>query len=260
MKKLINIDNFLLDMDGTIYLDQRPIDGSVNFIKTLTRKQKSFLLFTNNSSTSSSEYLNNLSAMGINVEPKDIFTSAAATILYLQRQNAGLKIYLLATPSVEAEFQQAGFNLTDDSPDYVVLTFDKSITYKKLEQACKLLLSGVPFIATHPDLVCPTENLPIPDCGAMTKMITAATGISPKVIGKPNPEMIASALERLQASPKNTAIVGDRLYTDMEMGYRAGLTTVLVLSGETTLAEVQAAERQPDFILPSVRELTELIH
>jgi len=156
MKNLNNITNFLLDMDGTIYLGQYPIDGSKNFIDTLTRKQKSFLLLTNNSSTTPMEYLNKLSAMDIDVEPENIFTSADATILYLQRQNAGRRIFLLATPPVEEEFRRAGFDLTDDNPEYVVLTFDKNLTYRKLERACQLLLTGVPFIATHPDIGCPT--------------------------------------------------------------------------------------------------------
>lgn len=258
-KELRHIKNYLLDLDGTIYLGKHPIEGSQAFIQTLTRKQKSFLMLTNNSSTSSIEYLDKLSAMRIDVEPQNIFTSADATILYLQRQNAGRKIFLLATPPVEEEFQRAGFELTAATPDYVVLTFDKSITYKKLECACRLLLSGVPFIATHPDTVCPTDNLPIPDCGAITQAITAATGVHPKVIGKPNAEMTAAALEKLKATPETAAIVGDRLYTDMEMGYRAGLTTILVLSGETTRADIKRAPRKPDFVFPSVRELTDLL-
>ena len=217
MKNLKNITNFLLDMDGTIYLGKRPINGSADFITRLTRDRKSFLLLTNNSSASSMEYIDKLSKMGINLDQENIFTSTAATIIYLKRKNTARKIFLLATPAVEKEFHEAGFELTATDPEYVVLTFDKSITYRKMERACQLLLSGIPFIATHPDTVCPTEDLPIPDCGAITQAITAATGIKPKVIGKPNTEMIESALEKLKASPDSTAIVGDRIYTDMEM-------------------------------------------
>ena len=202
MKTLQNITNFLLDMDGTLYMGKTPIDGSADFINRLTHHRKSFLLLTNNSSASSMEYIEKLSSMDIHVGTENIFTSSAATILYLQRLNKAGKIFLLATPSVEKEFKQAGLELSDNNPECVVLTFDKSITYKKMERACQLILSGVPFIATHPDVVCPTENLPIPDCGAITQMITAATGISPKVIGKPNPEIIKLALKKTKRLPR----------------------------------------------------------
>lgn len=253
------IKNFLLDMDGTLYLGNQIFEGTIDFLNTLKRRGKKRLFLTNNSSTSASGYRKRLSRIGITTESGEVFTSAIATIIYLNGKNAGKRLYLLATPPVEEEFVQAGFELTEENPDYVVLAFDKTLRYEKLEKACRFLLEGIPFIATHPDIVCPTEDLPIPDCGAITKAIIAATNIEPKVIGKPNKEMITSALAELDALPSKTAIVGDRLYTDMEMGFRSGLTTILVLSGETKIEDVNKASQKPDYILSSVRELAGLI-
>lgn len=141
----------------------------------------------------------------------------------------------------------------------MVLAFDLTLTYAKLRTACDLIRNGVPFVASHPDFTCPTVEGPIPDCGAMTAMITAATGVEPVVIGKPNRYMVDAALARLGARPEHTAIVGDRLYTDMEMGFRGGLRTVLVLSGEATEADLADARRRPDLVLPSVAHLTPLL-
>ena len=153
----------------------------------------------------------------------------------------------------------AGLELDDREPEAVVLGFDLTLTYDKLRRACRFIGAGVPFVASHPDLTCPTEAGPVPDCGAMAALLTAATGVEPVVVGKPNRHMAEAALGRLGAAASQTAIVGDRLYTDMEMGFRSGLKTILVLSGETTEEMVAQAERKPDLVLPSVAEITELL-
>ncbi len=260
---LASIKNFLLDMDGTLYLGSRLFPETEPFLQTLRDTGRKKLFLTNNSSRSVAAYLEKLKRMGIPAMPEEILTSGTATMSYLHKQvdaGRGKKIYLLATPSLELEFLQAGFELVEDEkPDWVVLGFDRTLTYEKIAFASRCLLQGVPFVATHPDLVCPTEDLPIPDTGAMIKMFEAATNVSPKIIGKPNREMVEAALDRLGAKPEETAIVGDRYYTDMEMGFRAGLVTILVLSGEAKGEELKGFERQPDFVLKNVGELAGIL-
>ena len=246
-------------MDGTLYLGDKIFEGTIEFLKTIKSHNKKYLFLTNNSSRSTKEYCEKLNKMGISAIGEEIFTSGEATIIYLKGLGEKNKIYLLGTPGLEKEFEEAGFILTENDPDYVVLGFDKTLTYQKLETACNLIQRGVRFIATHPDFVCPTEGLPIPDCGAMIKLITAATGKEPKVIGKPNTEMINSALTKLGAKPEETAIIGDRYYTDMEMGFRAGLTTILVLSGETKEKDIAKMHKNPDYIFNSVDDIIQYI-
>ncbi len=245
-------------MDGTLYLGDRLFEGTIDFVDGLVRAGLGYLFFTNNSSKSIKECLVKLVGMGIPAEHKDVFTSSLATIIYL-RQIGAKRLFLMAVGSVEREFIDAGFELTDLDPDFVVLCFDKTLTYKKLEAACNLIQQGAKFVATHPDNVCPTETLPIPDVGSMIKLIESATNVAPKIIGKPNSEMLEFALAKLNAKPEETAIVGDRLYTDMEMGFRAGLTTILVLSGEAGMEDVRNAGKKPDYVVNSVADIIAMI-
>lgn len=234
---------FLLDLDGTLYLGSRLFDGTRPFLAALRRTGRRYLFLTNNSSYSTEEYCEKLRRFGIDAAPDDVFSSTRATIGYLREQKMN-RIYALATPAVEREFSAAGFELADDTADTVdavVLTFDKTLTYGKLLAASRLLLRGVPFIATHPDRVCPTESEPIPDCGAMIELLRSATGRKPVVIGKPSAHMAAAALAALHATADETAMVGDRIYTDMKMAQDAGLTGILVLSGEATRAQAEEA-------------------
>lgn len=258
--ELADIRNFLLDMDGTLYLGGRLFDATPAFLSAIRNSGRKLLFLTNNSSRSTAEYLRKLNDMGLQASDDEIFTSTRATMIYLKNHTGYRRLYLLAVPSVEDEFRSGGFEVTDKSPDAVVLCFDKTLTYDKLCIACELIMRGVPYIATHPDFVCPTEDLPIPDTGSMIELIKAATGgVVPKIIGKPNSEMIESALEKLGATPADTAVVGDRIYTDMEMGFRAGLTTVLVLSGEAKREHLEDLSRRPDYVVESIGNLTGLL-
>lgn len=250
---------FLLDMDGTIYLGGRLFPGVPEFLERLRATGRRFLFFTNNSSQDAAGYAEKLTRLGIAVEPGQVLTSGEATVTYLREVAGARRIYLLGTPSLEGEMRAAGLELDDREPEAVVLGFDLTLTYDKLRRACHFIRAGVPFVASHPDLTCPTEAGPVPDCGAITALLTAATGVEPVVVGKPNHHMAGAALGRLGAAPSQTAIVGDRLYTDMEMGFRSGLKTILVLSGETSAEMVGHAERKPDLVLPSVAELTDLL-
>ena len=182
--------------------------------------------------------------------PQPMFTA-----LYLGGIKPGARIYLLGTPGLETEFAAHGFVLTDADPDYVVLGFDMTLTYEKLVTGCDLIRGGVPFIATHPDLNCPTESGYIPDCGAMTALITASTGVLPKVIGKPNREIIDAMFRKKPVERSQVAMVGDRLYTDIVMGHNAGVAAVLVLSGEAKESDIPAAPVQPDLIVAGLGEL-----
>jgi HAD superfamily hydrolase (TIGR01450 family) len=242
-------------MDGTLYLGEKPFEGAIRFLKALHERGRKRLFLTNNSAKSVRQCCQRLQRMGIPAIPEEILTSAVATIQYLQAHTKIRRLFVLAPPDVQREFIDGGFEITEDQPDAVVVGFDTTLTYDRAKAACHWILRGAAFVATHPDLVCPTEDLAVPDCGSITRMIAAASNAEPKVIGKPHTEMIQSALERLDAGPDTTAIVGDRLYTDMEMGYKAGLTTVLVLSGEASRADLSGLSRQPDYVVDSVAEL-----
>ncbi|MCZ6842995.1 MAG: HAD-IIA family hydrolase [SAR324 cluster bacterium] len=254
-----DITSFLLDMDGTVYLSDKLFPGVLDFLAALRRTGRGVLFVTNNSSQDGAGYSRKLTGLGIAVEPGGIVTSGAATVDYLNDVARVQRVYALGTASFEEELRAGGLLLDDQQPQAVVLGFDLTLTYDKLRRACHFIRQGVPFIASHPDLTCPTSEGPIPDCGAITALITAATGIAPVVIGKPHRYMVDAALKRLGSTPAQTAIVGDRLYTDMEMGFRSELRTVLVLSGESTEADVAKAARKPDLVVPSIAELIPLI-
>ena len=246
-----------MDMDGTVYLGARLLPGARGFFRLLARRGIPHLFFTNNSSADRTLYRDKLRGMGLDAAADQIITSGEATALYLATRTPHRRLYVLGTPSLEREFRDAGFTLADDRVDAVVLGFDRTLTYAKLERAVHLLRAGAPFVATHPDLLCPGERGPIPDCGSMIALLRAATGRKPLVIGKPNRTMVQMALRKLGPGyrPANVAIVGDRLYTDMRMGRRAGLTSILVLSGETKREELAATRDVPDYVFASIREL-----
>lgn len=254
---LNSLSAFLIDLDGTTYLGERLLPGAREFVERLQATSRRFLFLTNNSSKDAREYSNKLQRLGIQVTEHDIFTSGMATIRFLMRYPKRKRIFLVGTPSLEREFAHAGFILTEETPDYVVLAFDTTITYDKIEKATHLLRAGVEYIATNPDLVCPTDRGFIPDCGSLQALIKAATGREPKIIGKPNREMAQMALELLAAQPQQSAMVGDRLYTDIRMAKEAGMKAILVLTGEAQHADLANTPWQPDLVVPSLFELAQ---
>lgn len=255
MSSLADIRLFLLDMDGTVYLGSRLLPGSLDFLRYLRETSRDHLFLTNNSSRNANYYAEKLTRFGWSVKPEEVLTSGEATALYLAGIKPVARIYLLGTPDLEQEFIEHGFVLTEEKPDYVVLGFDMTLTYKKLVRACDLVRSGVPFIATHPDFNCPTETGYIPDCGAMIALITASTGVKPQVIGKPNREIIDAMFRKKPVARAQVAMVGDRLYTDIVMGHNAGVTSILVLSGEAKRADIESAPVKPDYVLSGLAEL-----
>ena len=230
---LTQLEGFLIDLDGTIYLGDDLIPGALMFVETLQKLGKPHLFLTNNSSESAHTYVEKLRRLGIDAQDGSVLTSGDATAMHLA--DAGYtKLFVLGTPSFENELKEFGFILTSERPDCVVLGFDKTLNYQKLEIATDLIRRKIPFVATHPDKVCPTEDGFIPDCGAIAALLSAATDVDPLVIGKPKPQMVQMALKRLNLDSRKIAIIGDRLYTDIRMGRDTGLVTVLVLTGETT--------------------------
>lgn len=260
MNRLQKIDTYLLDLDGTFYLGSKLFPWSLPFVETMRRLDKRFVFVTNNSSQNAKYYLQKIRNLGVDITEDQVFTSGQATIYYLKKYNYPQKLYLVGTPALEEEFKEAGFILTDEDPETVVLGFDMTLTYEKLRTACDLIRKGVPYIATHPDFNCPTPNGPIPDCGAMIELIAASTGVRPKIIGKPYPEMI----EALQAkygleTPQTIAMVGDRLYTDIAMAKAAGIVGILVLSGETQREDLAQSQVQPDLVLENLGDIVEAL-
>jgi HAD superfamily hydrolase (TIGR01457 family) len=254
-EKLARLRFFLIDMDGTVYLGPNLIPGAADFIAYLQRTGRRFLFFTNNPTRDAAAYREKLNTMGIAVRQEDILTSGAATARFLAHETPYRRLYVLGTPVFEEELRRNGLEPGAKDPEAVVLSFDTTLTYRKLEKACLLLQKGLPYIATNPDRVCPADYGDIPDCGAMAALIESATGRRPRYIGKPNPAMARLGMRRIGADPARTAMIGDRLYTDIEMAALAGITAILVLSGETRRRDLNGAEQQPHFVFESVEAL-----
>lgn len=260
---------YVLDMDGTVYLGNRIIEGSLTFIEKLRQRGTRFLFFTNNSSRGAGFYRNKLSAMGCEVNERDVMTSGDVTIAWLQQHRPNASVYLMGTPLLEESFRQAGIRLVQERPDevpsnqsvpdIVVVGFDMTLDFEKVTRACTYIRQGAEFIATHPDLNCPTEEGFIPDCGAMCAMITASTGVLPRYLGKPYSETVEMICRVTGTEKQDMVFVGDRLYTDIAIGVNHGVTAILVLSGETRPEDLEKSEIRPDYVFNSLGELARWI-
>lgn len=253
---------FLLDMDGTIYLDNDLFDGTLDFLTRVKEKGGKYLFVTNNSSKSATAYVEKLKRLGISATVDDFLTSTDATILYLNNNYPQKKFYSMGTKSFNEQLTAAGVRVTTELEDDIfglVISNDTELTFKKLDDACILLGRGVEYIATNPDWVCPTWYGYVPDCGSFAEMLFRATGRKPLFIGKPKPEMLLLAMEKYGYSKEETVMVGDRVYTDIASGYNAGVDTVFVLSGEGTLRDAEETDTKPTYILKNIRELYDRI-
>lgn len=247
---------FLLDMDGTFYLDDRLLNGALEFIETLNDLGLDYLFLTNNSSKHRSLYAEKITRLGLPIPGEKVFTSGEATALYLQKEHPASRIYVVGTPPLQEEFQQHGFQLEEKHPDLVVLGFDTTLTYQKLWKLCDFVRAGLPYIATHPDFNCPTATGFMPDIGAMIAFVQAATGRKPDVVvGKPNRLIVDAVTQKYGYPIKEMAMVGDRLYTDIALGQTAGLTTCLVLSGETRQEDLAGSPYQPTYIFQDLGDI-----
>ena len=254
---------FLLDLDGTLYLDETLFDGAAAFLRFVRESGGRYLFLTNNSSKSGEAYVEKLRRLGVNAERGDFLTSVDATVAHLRACGGEDKLYyVFGTASLKEQLRAAGFRLTDDRDapvDTLLVGFDTELTFRKLEDACILLSRGVDYIATNPDWVCPTWYGSVPDCGSVCEMLYRATKRRPYVVGKPKPDMVQLAMVASRATPEETLVVGDRLYTDIAAGANAGVDTLFVLSGEGTLADVGTSDVKPTFILRDINALLQII-
>ena len=253
-------------MDGTVYLGGIPFDFAIRFIKNLRKSGKKVLFFTNNASHTTPFYLNKLTRLGFEPTIDEIMTAGDVTYEFLSRHRKGKSVYMVATDELVAEYKATGINVlnTEDNPqsaDIVVTSFDTSLTYEKLNIACRLISGGAEYISTHPDFNCPTENGFIPDSGAIAALVTASTGVVPTYFGKPYKETIEMIAEYTKYSTDEMCIFGDRLYTDIALGKSFGVTSCLVLSGETKQSDVDAANDadKPDLIFGSLDDVDKLM-
>lgn len=260
--KLKEIKLWLFDMDGTLYLGNRLFDFTIDTLETIKKSGGRYMFMTNNSSKSVLAYIEKLSKLGIKAEYEDFITSSQATAYYLKNNHPDKTLYVCGTNSLKEELSREGFKITDDieNTECVVMGFDTELTFKKLEDVCKILLSrDVPYIATNPDYVCPTEYGSVPDCGSVCDMIYNATKKRPVVIGKPEALMPMLAMDKTGRGKNETAVVGDRIYTDIKSGINAGTVSILVMSGETTEEILNASPDKPDFVLENVGEIAKVL-
>ena len=260
VKTLVNNTKlYLFDMDGTLYLGDRLYDFTIELLEQIRRTGGKYLFMTNNSSKSVVDYVKKLEKLGITATREDFMTSSQATAFYLKQNHPGKTLYVCGTRSLVAELESEGFTVTTDlsKVECIVMGFDTELTFQKLHDVSYLLLTRpeLPYIATNPDLVCPTEFGSVPDCGSVCIGIKNATGKEPIVIGKPSPLMPQLAMEKLGYKPEETCVVGDRIYTDVKSGINAGCTGVLVLSGESTLQTLAESDVKPHLVLESAGEI-----
>uniref|UniRef100_UPI0040567901 HAD-IIA family hydrolase n=1 Tax=Alistipes sp. TaxID=1872444 RepID=UPI0040567901 len=266
MERLRKLKHFALDMDGTIYLGTTLFPYTKAFLGGVKEMGLNYSFLTNNPSAGISDYLAKLAKLGIEATREEMYTTSIATIDYIKTHYPEAKrLFLLGTPSMIAEFEKAGFVSTtdsaDDVPDVVVVAFDKSLQYDRLCRAAWWISQNVPYVATNPDRVCPTDQkVVLVDCGSICECLAHATGRRPDItLGKPDPNMLSGILTRFGYEADEIAMVGDRIYTDIEMAHNAGAFGVLVLSGETTLEVCDAAPKQPHLVCDSIEVLGELV-
>ena len=248
----------IFDMDGTLYIGNRLFDFTEELLASIKRAGKRYLFITNNSSKSVSAYVEKLQRLGIRAVTDDFLTSSQATAWYLKKNYPDKILYVCGTESLKAELKDNGFEITEDTEkaECIIMGFDTELTFKKLDDVSKMLCTkDLPYIATNPDYVCPTEYGSVPDCGSICDMIFNATGKRPFVIGKPSPLMIRLAMEKEGCSPLETAVIGDRIYTDIKSGLSAGALSVLVMSGETTPEILEKSADKPDIVLKNAGQI-----
>lgn len=264
--KLAKIKHVALDMDGTIYMGDSLFPYTIPFLEKLKRMGISYSFLTNNPSKSLDDYLHKLEKMGIYATEEEMYTTTVATIDYIKAHYPeARRLFLLGTPSMISQFEKAGFISTaddaEDVPDLIVAAFDLTLVYSRLCRAAWWISQGIPYIATNPDKVCPTNlKTVLVDCGSICKCLEHATGRKPDItLGKPDPNMLIGILQQKQLQPEEIAMVGDRIYTDIAMAQNAGAVAVLVLSGETTIEVANAAPNPPDVIAQNIGELGDLL-
>lgn len=273
-KVLDETELFVLDMDGTFYLDKDILDGALDFLEAVEKKGKKYLFFTNNSSTSPDLYIKKLAGMNCHITRDQIMTSGDVMIRYLGNNYPDKTVYLLGTPALEDSFKEGGISLfrpevpeaagfvdadTANNPDIVVVGFDKSLTYNKLTNACTYIRNGALFLATHLDINCPMKGGFIIDCGAICAAIALSTGKEPKYVGKPFKETVDMVVDATGVPKEKISFVGDRLYTDVATGAKNGAKGILVLTGEATLDDIPKSDVEPNAVFEGIAEMGQIL-
>ena len=258
---LQNIQLYLFDMDGTVYMGPNRIEGAFETVEYLRKHGKKICFLTNNSSIPRLRYIDKLrDGYDFLINADEIYSSSTATIEYLNKHYPNKKVYVVASEAVRQEFTDGGIIFDDVAPDIVVLTFDKELTYHKLELACRFITQGAVYIATHPDMVCPFLPTDLPDIGSFILLIEGATGRRPDVIcGKPYEAMGESIINKFHLSPAEIAMVGDRLHTDIRFGVNNDFTSILVLTGETTREMLATSPDHPTIVLDTLSDYVKLL-
>lgn len=250
---------FVLDMDGTFYLGEKLLDGAQHFLEAVSKRGQQFIFFTNNSSKTSEDYVKKLKHMGCFISSDKIITSGDVMIHYLKKNYKDKRVYLLGTKTLRENFRKQGIILSEREADIVVAGFDTTLTYQKLETACRFIRNGAVFLATHLDVNCPVEGGFIPDCGAICAAISLSCGVKPKYVGKPFKETIDFIVDKTGVPREKIAFVGDRIYTDTAAGVLNGALGFLVLTGETTLQDLEKSEMKPHAVFNSLKEMAGLL-
>jgi NagD protein len=251
------IESWLMDMDGVLVHEAAALPGADRFLARLRELGLPFLLLTNNSIYTRRDLAARLRASGLDVPEESIWTSASATARFLESQRPNGTAFVVGESGISTQLYQSGYTLTDNHPDYVVLGETRTYSFERITQAIRLIAGGARFIATNPDPTGPSPSGPLPATGSVAALITRATGVEPYFVGKPNPLMMRSALNALNAHSETTAMIGDRMDTDIVAGLEAGLETILVLSGATTREEAERFPYRPSRIVDSVADLVD---
>ncbi len=259
-EQLDKVKCFLLDMDGTFYLGDQLLEGSLEFLEACKKSGRKTLFLTNNSSKSGKVYEEKLKKMNV---PKDfihVLTSGQAAGEYALREFPGKKPFLLGNDMLREELEEMGLEFDQKNPDYVLIAYDTTLDYEKMTEVCDFVRAGLPYIATHPDFNCPTETGYAPDIGAIIAFIEASTGRRPDVIvGKPHTGIVTEALKHTGLKAEELAMVGDRLYTDIATGVNFGMTSILVLTGEASLEDVETSDVKPHLIFERLSSMIEYL-
>jgi NagD protein len=253
------IQCWLTDMDGVLVHEGNALPGAAEFLQRLVDRQRRFLVLTNNSIFTPRDLAARLARSGLSVPEESIWTSALATADFLSSQLPGGSAYVIGEAGLTTALYEAGYTLTDTDPDYVVLGETRTYSFEAITRAIRLVGAGARFIATNPDVTGPSPEGPLPATGSVAAMITKATGAEPYFVGKPNPMMFRSAMNRIEAHSESTTMIGDRMDTDVVAGIEAGLDTILVLTGSTQASDVARFPFRPGQVLPSIAEVIELV-
>lgn len=259
-KQLKKIRVFILDMDGTIYLGNELFSYTHDFLAKVIKSNREFYFFTNNSSKDVSTYLYKLSNFGIEIEERQMMISTHVILQYLKEHHDGNSVYVIGTPALRKAFAKDGWVWNEVNPDIVILGFDTTLTYEKLETACHFIRKGALYYGINPDLNCPMEHHTfIPDCGSIAKLIEASTGRYPEFFGKPNKKTLDYIIKETGYQPEEIAIVGDRLYTDIALADGSDVTSILVMSGETKFDDIEISAIKPDIMIEHIGVLADVL-